>query len=77
VVGQRLSHHDPIPRIAVRPGKCCGGRRVGKRELQRFDAGSLEAAQQALGQGRPSPQSLLVGYFVSNTGPDEDAVFNG
>ena len=45
VLGQRLSHHDPIPGIAVRPGKCCGGKRVVERDRHRVDAVSLQAAR--------------------------------
>ena len=74
VLSQGLSHHDPVPGIAVRPGKCRGGKGVGKRDRHRVDAVSLQAARQAPGQGRQSSQSLFVGYFIPDTGADEDVI---
>src|SRR5208282_3596525 len=40
-----------------------------------FDAVPLQAAWQALRHDGQSPQSLLVSYFVSDTGADEELVF--
>ena len=54
VLGQGLRHHDPVPGIAVRPGKCYGGEGVGERDRHCFDAVPLQATRQAPGQGRQS-----------------------
>lgn len=74
-LGQRLSHHDTVPKIAARPGKCCRGESVRELDRPRSDPLPADSIQQALGEYRQSPQLLLVGDFVAAASADKNLVF--